>query len=76
MPRVSKRARREDVSVELACEWGSCQETFCDMQTFCRHVEEHQKTWTHCLDTEEDIGRRNGDPSLNSMLSIAEKCKQ
>ncbi|XP_012688245.1 histone H4 transcription factor-like isoform X2 [Clupea harengus] len=55
MPRVSKRARREDVSVELACEWGSCQETFCDMQTFCRHVEEHQKTWTHCLDTEEDI---------------------
>ncbi|XP_076145465.1 histone H4 transcription factor-like isoform X2 [Alosa pseudoharengus] len=54
MPRANKRARREDVSVELACEWGRCQATFNDMQDFCRHVEEHQTSTTDCLDTAED----------------------
>ncbi|XP_062372469.1 histone H4 transcription factor-like [Sardina pilchardus] len=53
MPRASKRARREDVSVELACEWGRCEAMFSEMQEYCRHVEEHQ-TSTDCLDTAED----------------------
>ncbi|XP_048840540.1 histone H4 transcription factor [Brienomyrus brachyistius] len=39
----SKRQRRENVSVELACEWGSCQESFKRMQDFCEHVEQHLK---------------------------------
>ncbi|KAG9351457.1 hypothetical protein JZ751_022707 [Albula glossodonta] len=37
----SKRSRREDVTVELVCEWGSCQDSFSKMQDFCEHVEKH-----------------------------------
>lgn len=63
MPRVNKRARREDDSVELACEWGPCQETFSEMQEFCRHVEEHQ-TSAVCLNTEtNDCGRKKENTS-------------
>ncbi|XP_036381694.1 histone H4 transcription factor isoform X3 [Megalops cyprinoides] len=37
----SKRSRREDVTVELACEWGTCQNSFSRMQDICEHVEKH-----------------------------------
>ncbi|XP_055798937.1 histone H4 transcription factor [Salvelinus fontinalis] len=43
MPPASKRARKEDSPLELACEWGSCQESFDRMQEFCEHVEGHLK---------------------------------
>ncbi|KAL2078868.1 hypothetical protein ACEWY4_024612 [Coilia grayii] len=56
MPPVAKRARREDLSLELSCEWGACQETFCDMQEFCRHVEEHlHHNVLTGFDTTEDV---------------------
>lgn len=45
MPSSGKRApRREELQLELMCEWGSCQETFGRMQEFCEHVETHYKT--------------------------------
>ncbi|XP_010868753.1 histone H4 transcription factor [Esox lucius] len=43
MPPASKRARKEDSPLELACEWGSCQDSFHRMQEFCEHVESHLK---------------------------------
>ncbi|XP_051960614.1 histone H4 transcription factor-like [Xyrauchen texanus] len=49
MPSSGKRApRREELLLELACEWGSCQETFERMQEFCQHVEQHYKATVEC----------------------------
>ncbi|KAL0993778.1 hypothetical protein UPYG_G00113830 [Umbra pygmaea] len=50
MPPASKRARKEDSPLELACEWGSCQDSFHRMQEFCEHVEDHLKA----LDMEDE----------------------
>lgn len=42
-----KRApRREEFVLELACEWGSCQDTFGGMEDFCQHVETHYQDLT------------------------------
>ncbi|XP_063043548.1 histone H4 transcription factor-like [Engraulis encrasicolus] len=50
---VAKRARRQDVTLELRCEWGACQETFCNMRDFCIHVEEHHQELTRFTTTGE-----------------------
>ncbi|XP_042611897.1 histone H4 transcription factor-like [Cyprinus carpio] len=53
MPRSGKRAlRREELQLELACEWGSCQDTFDRMQEFCQHVEKHYEA---AVDSETDL---------------------
>ncbi len=53
MPPSTKRAlRREELQLELACEWGSCQETFDRMQEFCQHAEKHYKA---AVDSETDL---------------------
>lgn len=39
----SKRIRKEDAQLELACEWGSCQESFGRMEGFCDHMDGHLK---------------------------------
>lgn len=50
-----KRApRREDFELELACEWGSCQETFGGMEEFCQHVETHYQ----------DLAAESEDPDI------------
>ncbi|XP_062844639.1 histone H4 transcription factor [Trichomycterus rosablanca] len=42
-PPCKRAPRREEFVLELACEWGSCHETFCGMQEFCQHVEDHYR---------------------------------
>lgn len=42
-PSGKRAARREEFTLELACEWGTCQEAFCGMEEFCQHVEKHYK---------------------------------
>ncbi|KAK3509504.1 hypothetical protein QTP70_035158 [Hemibagrus guttatus] len=50
-----KRApRREEFALELACEWGSCQETFGGMEEFCQHVEAHYQ----------DLATESEDPDI------------
>lgn len=53
MPSSGKRApRREELQLELMCEWGVCQETFGRMQEFCEHVEKH---YTSVVESETDL---------------------
>lgn len=56
----SKRTRREDAAVELVCEWGSCQDTFCRMQEFCEHVEKHLQSQPMEDDETETLGEMGG----------------
>lgn len=70
MPPANKPVRKDDSPLELACEWGSCQESFDQMQEFCGHVEGHFKA----LDIEEgdhfSFGERvgeNGGVSFHSL---------
>lgn len=51
-PSGKRALRREELQLELACEWGSCQETFDRMQDFCQHVEKHYKD---TVDSETDL---------------------
>jgi len=51
-PSGKRATRREELLLELACEWGSCQETFDRMQDFCQHVEKHYKA---TVDSETDL---------------------
>ncbi|XP_068187446.1 histone H4 transcription factor [Antennarius striatus] len=36
---LNRRVRKK--TLKLDCEWSSCQETFCRMENFCKHVEDH-----------------------------------
>lgn len=66
MPPASKRARKEDSPLELACEWGSCQESFDRMQEFCDHVEGHLKA----LDIEDGGNYSFGERARGAWITL------
>ncbi|XP_061607771.1 histone H4 transcription factor [Phyllopteryx taeniolatus] len=52
--------RLQKKPLELVCEWGSCQESFSQMEKFCKHVEEvHLDALNMAEEDEEPQGERN-----------------
>ncbi|XP_030009879.1 histone H4 transcription factor [Sphaeramia orbicularis] len=53
----NKRIQKK--TLKLDCEWGSCQETFSQMENFCKHVEGHLSTVNMAEDVEDEDGMQN-----------------
>lgn len=51
----NKRIQKK--TLKLECEWGSCQESFCRMENFCKHVEGHLNALNTAEDDEETEGK-------------------
>ncbi|XP_077597362.1 histone H4 transcription factor [Stigmatopora nigra] len=57
---MAPNKRLQKTLMKLECEWGSCQESFSQMESFCKHIELHLQAMDMADESEEDPeGERN-----------------